>query len=1058
MDNFLKHYRQLNKEQALAVDATEGPFLVLAGPGTGKTQLLSVRAAAIVRKKRIDPGRILVLTYTNAAVRAMKERLADILGAEGYDVEVATFHSFANSIIQESEEAVSYVQEKIQISDVEKVKCVEYILDSSKGLDDIRPFGAPYFYRQNILNNIRDLKNEGISPDDFVELMRSVKPDGIRIEEKHITRLGAFSNVYRRYEELKSSGNSEIFDERGRYDYEDMIIIAKKAIQNEPALREKYAKHYRYVMVDEFQDTNGAQLSLLLSMIDPGGRPNLCCVGDDDQAIYRFQGASVGNFNRLKEAISGVTAITLTDNYRSAKQLIGLSSKIIGQIPAEHRCREKKLVSRSRFRDPSSEFYEFSSEDEEITFIVNRIETIKDEITRSEVTSDEEKRHPYNNIAVLVRKRKYMPKIANAFIRAGIPYATDGKEDIRNERRVRQLLDALELAHVDIRDTSSRDLALYKVLSSDYFNIPYADILRFIGWVNAKRLVSAKGNKNPRGLPGTLFEEFLRSFTAGRNEPPTERETGSLAIVQKLDFLDPRALHRAAWAVTRLTSGARSRPVHDILLGFVKDAGIFNHIVQRYDSNKVIKINELRALTSFINMVKNSDLSKPGVGLDDFMEEVDLREKHGLPLTGDLVTATQDGVRVYTAHGTKGLEFYGVIIPFCLQKKSWPIKPWNDLIPLPPSIFTSREMPASKAESEKLLFHDEARLFYVAATRAKACLIFTASPQEKETLTPFAAAMNIKIDRQKDVPEEKVISDYMSAKIEADPVDATAGIIRDAAAHVALTPTKLNNYLRCRRRFFYDNILQLPGQKKQSLIYGNCAHNTLEVCYRKYMCEDRLPGAHFFIAEFKAELARQGVSRSIAAGCMNKLDRLVIWYKRSAQKPVKPISLENKLIVTAGDGIVFTGKYDKIEFEDARRGIVRVIDYKTGKPDKHIKKLSRPEDLASEECDDYLRQLVAYKLLYENSGGVRENYRVQYGVLEFLEPVASTVIKYGLKKDEYRSEKIEITDEQVARLREIIIECWKNIQSLRFEKLDERNEEKCGHCDFNDICWSKEEW
>ncbi|MFC1590729.1 UvrD-helicase domain-containing protein, partial [Candidatus Omnitrophota bacterium] len=253
MNDFSNYYEQLNPRQAQAVDAIDGPLLILAGPGTGKTQLLSVRAASILKKKRAEPENILILTYTNAAVKAMKDRLYRIIGPSGYGVEVATFHSFANSVIHDSEESADYIQEKIQISDIEKVRAIEHILDNTKGLGEIRPFGAPYLYRREILGSIRDLKNEGISPDGFTAFLKRYEPDGSYIQQKHMPRLSAFGEVYRRYEDLKSGRRPGVFDERGRYDYEDMIIIAGDALKSEPLLRGRYAAQYTFIMVDEFQ-------------------------------------------------------------------------------------------------------------------------------------------------------------------------------------------------------------------------------------------------------------------------------------------------------------------------------------------------------------------------------------------------------------------------------------------------------------------------------------------------------------------------------------------------------------------------------------------------------------------------------------------------------------------------------------------------------------------------------------------------------------------------------------------------------------------------------------
>ena len=195
MKEYPKYYKELNAQQRIAVDAIDGPLLVLAGPGTGKTQLLSLRAGSIIKSGKARAENLLILTYTNSAAKTMKERLAKVIGLGGYDVEVCTFHSFANSIIQESEEAANYVEDKIQMDDVERMRLIEHILDGAKGLDDIRPFGAPYTYLKAILDRISVLKKDGVTPEYLDSYLKDGKKAWRHLEDKYIKRLTAFSAV-----------------------------------------------------------------------------------------------------------------------------------------------------------------------------------------------------------------------------------------------------------------------------------------------------------------------------------------------------------------------------------------------------------------------------------------------------------------------------------------------------------------------------------------------------------------------------------------------------------------------------------------------------------------------------------------------------------------------------------------------------------------------------------------------------------------------------------------------------------------------------------------------
>lgn len=1019
MKNYSESYEELNEKQRLAVDSIDGPVLVLAGPGTGKTQLLSVRALSILNKKKIQPEEILILTYTNAAVKAMKERLASVIGLEGYNVEVGTFHSFANSIIQESEEAANYVGDKVQMNEVEKVRELEYILNNTEGIEAIRPHRAPYTYLREIAKRIGELKRDGIAPGDLRDYMTSRK-NNIPLEEKYIERLRAFSIAYDQYEKLKDGNNKAIFDERGRYDFDDMILFATEALKKEPLLRKKYQEQFRYIMVDEYQDTNGAQIDMLFTICDRRDS-NLCCVGDDDQSIYRFQGASVGNFKLLKERFPAIKELSLVDNYRSSKELIDISSSIISLIPLKERAGEKALNAVKKYKEMEAEVREFTTEDEEVLYLVDRIKALKDKIKASQDLSSEERSRPYNNIAILVRKRKDIAKIVDAFLQAGIPYATgemDGEEDISGEKRVKQLLDVLELASTNPGEPEERDLALYKVLSADYMRIPRADLFNFIHRVNIKKEKDRRAG---------LFDEFINS----------EKTFGD-----------------AAKAVSGLFNDPQTRPVHAILTEFIKESGMLKFILEEYIDKDILRIRDLRALSSFINMVKRSDLAEPGIRLKDFMQEMKTRKDHDLSIPGKLVTMTQDGVRILTAHGSKGQEFYTVIIPFCLQNKNWPARPIPDKIPLPSDIFKARVAPKDKSATKQLYLDDETRLFYVAMTRAKSRIIFTSSPRENAISSAYLSRLNIEKTRSP-YAEESILEKSLTATKLKEPFIGTERVLKDMIQNMTLNPTRLNNYISCRRKFFYNDVLKLPGSKKNSLVFGNCVHKALEDTYNEFLKTKAFPDFKFFRKSFEDALKFQGAGKVIEKECTRpeRIKKLKAWFDIASKKPVIPLSLEKKLLVTVGNGIIFTGKYDKVEWEDQKRGLVRIVDYKTGKPDDHLKAIDLCDDLASDECDPYLRQLVAYKLLFEKDKRESKGKEVSHGALVFIEPVSKDMGKTGYKKDEYATKIVEIPEHMVQEIEKIIIATWDNIRKLHFDKLKKQDDDKCGKCDFQSICW-----
>ncbi|MFA5164291.1 MAG: ATP-dependent DNA helicase [Candidatus Omnitrophota bacterium] len=1017
---------ELNAKQKLAAETLEGPVLVLAGPGTGKTELLSVRAANIIKSKKARPENILILTYTNAAAKAMKERLVKILGADAYNIETATFHSFANTVVLESDEAAEYIQERVQITDIEQIKLLEYILDNTDGIDKIRPFRAPYAFEREISQRITELKREGVSPSRFAEIIEKTSPDGAYIEEKHIERLSALVTVYKLYEEYKAGKNKALFDDRGRYDYDDMILFAVEAIRNEPELARALRSQYTYIMVDEFQDTNGAQMDLLFELLGShaqGGHPsgpNICCVGDDDQSIFRFQGASVANFRELKKRFPKLQEIPLEKNYRSTKEIISLSEKIINNLPVKERVHAKELAPEKDFKKKTIEFDEFTTETEELLFIARRIK----EIAKKEEV-------PLDEVAVLVRQRDDILKIVDTFLRAGIPYATDGKEDIAGEKRVRQMLDVLYFAHTPDIEVEQKDAYLYRILTADYMRIPMNDVLRFIADVRAKKYEQRKKGEAPTI---SMFSEYMGMSLSPRRMAPAA----------------------PAAALGTLLYEAESKPVHAMLMQYIKDAGVMKFILDKYDDNDLLRIRDLRALTSFVNMVKEADIARPGLTLKEFIDELETRKAHGMPLQGELVTATQEGVRIYTAHGSKGLEFHTVFIPFCLEKKRWPKRPQGVSIPLPPEVYKSKEIPTDKEILKQLDYYDETRLFYVASTRAKANLIYTASPTESAIPSSYLSGVEVKGEDEK---EENLLKAALMTSNEQDPFIGTEKVLKDLVQDLSLNPTALNNYINCPRKYLYDDVLMLPSGKKQSLVFGNCAHKALEDTYNKFMKTGKFPDFAFFKEAFKRELAHEAPEAAIKTACERQVETFKAWFKEESRLPVKPLGLEKRLVVMLEDDLKFSGKYDKTEAIRGAEGRVRVVDYKTGEPDKHVKginnSLAKKIPVSSDEFEGYLRQLIAYKLLFDNDKNESKGQKVKEGVLVFLDPVKESVAKHDLEAGEFMKKSVELTDDMVTALESAIKDVRRRIKKLDFSKLPERVDDfkKCKGCDFDDICW-----
>ena len=1070
--DYEQHINKLNAEQRKAVDSIEGPLMVLAGPGTGKTQLLSLRTANILRQTDLFPSNILILTYTNAGVKAMRERLAQVIGANGYEVVVETFHGFANSIITESEEAATVKGERIEMTDLERITLLEHLLDHIEGIKSLRHPNAPYLYRGDIQSNISALKRDGISPQDFEEFLRSYKADEKLIEEKHVQRLKAFVKFYDAYEEAKLPNSSwQVFDQRGRYDYDDMILLATQALQQEPELLAKIQEQYQYVMVDEFQDTNGAQLKLLKTIFSDR-RSNICVVGDDDQSIYRFQGASAGNFQIFDELFLKVEKILLQKNYRSFGTILEKSALLVGQIPAQERVAVKILEAvRGDGEAGSVASHRLGTIEEELTFLVRQIKDIP----------DAEK----NNTAILVRTRKDAQLIIESLLQSGIPYTTDGKEDIRGEFRIQQLIKILHFAQANL-DFEARDLLLFEILLFDFWQIDHHDLMSLVASVKQKQSDARKRQKRRSqkssqdyqqeerqemmtfasevgGLPHedamktSLLTELLLRFPPPKrplprdHEKPTPEETSQLTILSELNLKDPRSLHHSAWTLARLLQRAPSYPVHDLMMDFLRDSNMVDYILGHYEDYDVIRLRELRAIGSFVENLKKANQARPGVLLSQYVSDLDQLERHEIALAGEMVSSNQAGVNILTAHSSKGLEFQHVFIPFCVQDKSWPKREMTNKIPLPHELLIGQERIETREDEKKLHRYDENRLFYVAATRAKDRLVFTAAPRDKQVFSEFLSNAGLAPAQSTPIPEEETLIQLLKKSPQPDPVQFTSDTLKGLTQEISLSPSSVNRYLTCPRQFLYQHLLKTPQPKRTSLVYGHCVHKALEKSYRRYLKENVFPPVKYFEEQFLQELEWQGVEQSIRQGCLHKLEDAKRWYEQTAaQGAIKPLELERKLTRKMPQGLIFSGQFDKVD--PAGKGDeATVVDYKTGEPDKHIKAFDKSTDVFSEECDDYFRQLIAYKMLYES--GYRRR-TVTHGQLVFLDPVRSTVKKYGLEEGAFTNKTVPLTQDMVKDYEKLISQTWEKIQGLQFDRLPEFDEKKCGYCPYQGVCWS----
>ena len=343
---FEEIYAALNQAQKQAVDTLEGPVMVIAGPGTGKTQILSARIGKILLETDANPENILCLTYTDAGTVAMRKRLIRFIGPDAYKVHIHTFHSFCNDIIQDN---LSLFEKSTlePISELESIEVFKELIDGFPKNHPLKRYrGDVYFEINNLKNLFSNMKREGWDTGMINSAIDSYLLDLPNRDEfvyqraykqfkKGDLKQNQIDLVTEKMEKLRAAVNEfdrfiSLMKKRNRYDFDDMILWVLQAFKENRLLLANYQEQFQYILVDEYQDTSGTQNSLVELLINYWEQPNVFVVGDDDQSIYRFQGANIENMEKFADAYSkDLKTVVLTDNYRSTQPILNIAKTLI---------------------------------------------------------------------------------------------------------------------------------------------------------------------------------------------------------------------------------------------------------------------------------------------------------------------------------------------------------------------------------------------------------------------------------------------------------------------------------------------------------------------------------------------------------------------------------------------------------------------------------------------------------------------------------------------------------------------------------------------------------
>ena len=931
-------YRALNPRQREAVDAIEGPVIVIAGPGTGKTQVLTLRIANILKRTDVGPEGILALTFTNSGVAAMRARLAEIIGSAAYRVNIYTFHGFANAVIQRFPEYFPRIIGSRTADRIDSLRLVERAV-LARRLKAIKPFGNPLYYVSSIVKAIETLKRENMPPSAFAALLRTTVDRAAN--PKKYERNRELALVYRAYEEA--------LKRERLYDYGDMIMELVRVLVAERELLLTLEEEYQYILADEHQDANQAQNTILELLGSFHDEPNLFIVGDEKQAIYQFQGASLHNFLYFTARFPNAKIIELSENYRSTQNILDAAHSLA--LSAKERLSHVRLKAQKQRRQKESVILApVPRSGDEPDYVASEVEKLIGKGTNP------------GDIAMLYRENSDMPPFAAALAARGIPSVIGSETDVLKTPALAELLILMRGAvHMD------DDRKLAELLCLPLTGIP----------AHLRYMLLARAAETHMSLYLVL---------ARATEPP------ACAFSRRLSHLN-------AVSLTRMLPASI-----DFL---VNESGYREEVIAGDDPTGTIQ-----KLGDFFAEVKRYSARHPDHKLADFLDYLSALETHGLSIPER--AEGRGGVRLMTAHGSKGLEFDYVFIVRAFHGH-FGGRRVRERFDLPMR---------GSALREEIGVDDERRLFYVALTRSRrrVTVSYSVSDDNGGTLLPsqFISEIDSRLVKLASIPEKKVPQALTSVsyQIAAPRPVPDAEYLKALFFERGFSVTHLNNYLACPWKYFFVNLLRIPEAKSKHLIYGSAMHAALKELYDRGSRGERVSAARI-IRIFEENIARAPLSpleREEALGKGKRsLSGYIAQHRAGLPKDIRieyaihgvPFPLEGESHVVRLNGIL-----DRITF--VSDGVL-VSDYKTG---AHK---SRNEIVGKTKRADgnYWRQLVFYKLLLDEQG----TFKMREGEIAFVEPD---------EKGRYRTERFSVTPEDVSLLTRTMQEVLRAIASLSF--------------------------
>ncbi|HWP73533.1 MAG TPA: ATP-dependent DNA helicase, partial [Methylomirabilota bacterium] len=760
----------LNPPQSAAVTHETGPLLIIAGAGTGKTTVITRRIAYLIATRRARPSEILALTFTDKAAAEMEERV-DTLVPYGYaDVQISTFHAFGDRLIKENALELGLTPDFRVLTRAEQVIFLRDHLFEFP-LKHYRPLGDPTRHLQAILGQFSRLKDEDVGPDEYLTLAEGLLARATDDEARlHAEQHLELARTYAQYQTLMAR--------LGQIDFGDQIVEALRLFRTRPHVLRRHQERYRHILVDEFQDTNYAQFELVKLLA--ARQRNVAVVGDDDQAIFRFRGASMSNILAFDRAYPDARQVVLQENRRSPQAVLDAAYRLIqhnnpDRLEVAQKI-DKRLIS-TIGKGEAPEHLPFDT-----------VSTESDQVAEM-IQEEHERGRPYRDFAVLVRVNHDADHYLRALNMRGIPWTFSGNAGLYGRPEVRLLIAFLRsVAHPD------DSVSLHYLASSDVYQVPIVDLTKCATYADRKHR--------------WLFD-VLRAVP----EEVAITEEGAGAVARLVADLQ------------RYMELAREHPTGEVLYQFLVDSGLMT----RYAKAPAELEQEVQNVSKFFTRVKDAARVLKYDNVREFVNHLDaLIDAGDDPAVAEADTETP-AVHVLTVHKSKGLEWPIMFMVDCMQNR-FPSTRRSDPVEIPAELIKDTLPTGDFHEQE------ERRLFYVGMTRAKERLYLTSAEdlggKRKWKVSQFILEA---LDLPKDAARPFRAQAIEQLRRLAPPPEgiglALAPIADDEP--LAISHRQVDDYETCPLKYQYIHILRIPLRQHHSVVYGSALHNAVEFYLRR---------------------------------------------------------------------------------------------------------------------------------------------------------------------------------------------------------------------------------